>query len=190
MSSDDSPRFMKSTGRSVTAFRGGNISRRTLRLSRVRSETPCSSLRRCADKKAALLVRRAAWIFLVMLQQAIYATAYRRFLYAIFTPFLHLALLDFIRLHHFAEIAWWHNPAIRQSHEHTDPSLFWCWRDPAAFAAPSAAYRFQSLSWHKYGVKRAYKSVWSPLRRRAYISGYQLYPFRACEKGRTTTHKL
>ena len=60
MSSDDSPRFMKSTGRSVTASRGGNISRRTLRLSRVRSETPCSSLRRCADKKAALLVRRAA----------------------------------------------------------------------------------------------------------------------------------
>ena len=87
MSSDDSPRFMKSTGRSVTASRGGNISRRTLRLSRVRSETPCSSLRRCADKKAALLVRRAACIFLVMLQQAIFATAHRRFLYAIFTPF-------------------------------------------------------------------------------------------------------
>ena len=50
MSSDDSPRFMKSTGRSVTASRGGNISRRTLRLSRVRSETPCSSLRRCAER--------------------------------------------------------------------------------------------------------------------------------------------
>ncbi len=32
MSSDDSPRFMKSTGRSATASRGGNISRRTLRL--------------------------------------------------------------------------------------------------------------------------------------------------------------
>ena len=60
MSSDDSPRFMKSTGRSATASRGGNTSRRTLRLSRVRSETPCISLRRCADKKAALLVRRAA----------------------------------------------------------------------------------------------------------------------------------
>lgn len=60
MSSDDSPRFMKSTGRSVTASRGGNISRRTLRLSRVRSETPCSSLRRCADKKAALLVRQGS----------------------------------------------------------------------------------------------------------------------------------
>ena len=60
MSSDDSPRFMKSTGRSVTAFRGGNISRRTLRQGRARSETPCISLHRCADKKAALLVRRAA----------------------------------------------------------------------------------------------------------------------------------
>ena len=88
MSSDDSPHFMKSTGRSVTAFRGGNTSRQTLRRRRAWSETPCSSLRRCADKKAALLVRRAAWIFLVMLQQAIFATAHRRFLYAIFTPFL------------------------------------------------------------------------------------------------------
>ena len=57
MSSDDSPRFMKSTGRSVTASRGGNISRRTLRLSRVRSETPCSSLRRCADKKGAVKLK-------------------------------------------------------------------------------------------------------------------------------------
>ena len=45
------------------------------------------SLRRSADKKAALLVHRAACIFLVMLQQAIFATAYRRFLYTIFTPF-------------------------------------------------------------------------------------------------------
>ena len=87
MSSDDSPRFMKSAGHSATASRGGNISRRTLRRKQAWSETPCSSLRRCADKKAALLVRRAAWIFLVMLQQAIFATAYRRFLYAIFTPF-------------------------------------------------------------------------------------------------------
>ena len=60
MSSDDSPRFMKSTGRSVTASRGGNISRRTLRLSRVRSETPCISLRQCADKKATLRTSRAA----------------------------------------------------------------------------------------------------------------------------------
>ena len=60
MSSDDSPRFMKSTGRSVTASRGGNISRRTLRRRRARRETPCSPLCRCADKKAALLVRRAA----------------------------------------------------------------------------------------------------------------------------------
>ena len=31
MSSDDFPRFMKSTGRSATASRGGNTSRRTLR---------------------------------------------------------------------------------------------------------------------------------------------------------------
>ena len=54
MSSDDSPRFMKSTGRSATASRGGNISRRTLRRKRARSETPCISLRQCADKKAAL----------------------------------------------------------------------------------------------------------------------------------------
>ena len=68
MSSDDSPRFMKSTGRSVTAFRGGNISRRTLRLSRVRSETPCSSLRRCADnkhppaKRVVLLMRAKPYV--------------------------------------------------------------------------------------------------------------------------------
>ena len=88
MSSDDSPRFMKSTGRSATASRGGNISRRTLRHKRARSETPCISLRRCADKQSALLVHRADCLFLVMLQQAIFATAYRRFLYAIFTPFL------------------------------------------------------------------------------------------------------
>ena len=88
MSSDDFLRFMKSTGRSATASRGGNISRRTLRHRRVRSEMPCISLRQYADKKAALLVRRAALIFLVMLQQAIFATAYRRFRYAIFTPFL------------------------------------------------------------------------------------------------------
>ena len=87
MSSDDSPRSMKSTGRFATASRGGNTSRRTLRRKRARSETPCISLRRSADKKAALLVHRAACIFLVMLQQAIFATAYRRFLYAIFTPF-------------------------------------------------------------------------------------------------------
>ena len=60
MSSDDSQRFMKSTGRSATASRGGNTSRRTLRHRRARSETPCISLRQCADKKAALLVRRAA----------------------------------------------------------------------------------------------------------------------------------
>ena len=60
MSSDDSPRFMKSTGRSVPDSRGGNVSRQTVRLSRVRSETPCSSLRRCADKKAALRTSRAA----------------------------------------------------------------------------------------------------------------------------------
>ena len=60
MSSDDSPRFMKSTGPSATASRGGNTLRRTLRRRRARSETPCISLRRCADKKAALLVRRAA----------------------------------------------------------------------------------------------------------------------------------
>ena len=60
MSSDDFPRFMKSTGRSATASRGGNISRRTLRRKRARSETPYISLRRCADKKAALLVRGAA----------------------------------------------------------------------------------------------------------------------------------
>ena len=52
------------------------------------SGSHASSLRRCADKKAALLVCRAACIFLVMLQQAIFATAHRRFLYAIFTPFL------------------------------------------------------------------------------------------------------
>ena len=58
MSSD--ARFMKSTGRSATASRGGNISRRMPQRRRARSETPCSSLRRCADKKAALLVRRAA----------------------------------------------------------------------------------------------------------------------------------
>ena len=88
MSSDDFPRFMKSTGHSATASHGGNISRRTLQRRRERSETPCISLHRCADKKAALLVRRAASILLVMLQQATFATAYRRFLYAIFTPFL------------------------------------------------------------------------------------------------------
>lgn len=55
MSSDDSPRFMKSTGRSVTASRGGNILRRTLRRKRARSETPYISLRRCADKKLPCL---------------------------------------------------------------------------------------------------------------------------------------
>ena len=39
---------------------GGNISHRTLRRKRTQSETPCISPRRCADKKAALHVRRAA----------------------------------------------------------------------------------------------------------------------------------
>ena len=60
MSSDDSPRFMKSTGRSATASRGRNTSCRTLRRKQAWSGTPCISLRRCADKKAALLVRGAA----------------------------------------------------------------------------------------------------------------------------------
>jgi len=60
MSSDDSPRSMKSTGRFATASRGGNTSRRTLRHKRARSETPCISLRQCADKKAALRTSMAA----------------------------------------------------------------------------------------------------------------------------------
>ena len=42
MSSGDSPRFMKSTGRSATASRGGNTSRRTLRREVKRLVSPCA----------------------------------------------------------------------------------------------------------------------------------------------------
>ena len=43
MSSDDFPRFMKSTGRSATASRGGNTSRRTLQREVKRLVSLCAS---------------------------------------------------------------------------------------------------------------------------------------------------
>lgn len=64
------------------------------------------------------------------------------------------------------------DPRIQMWHGRICPSLFLYLRDQAAFAAPSAASRIQLLLWRRYVAGRAYKSAWSPLRRRAYISGY------------------
>ena len=65
------------------------------------------------------------------------------------------------------------DPRIQMWHGRICPSLFWCWHDPAAFAAPWAVRRIQSLLWRRYGVKRAYRIFRFLLRRiekRAYCN--------------------
>ena len=67
MSSDDFPRFMKSTGRSATASRGGNTSRRTLRREVKRLVSLCAGAQKscpaCAQGSLNILSNVAAGDF-------------------------------------------------------------------------------------------------------------------------------